>query len=102
MIRSKKITEAARGQDCTLNIVGVCNHNPATVVLCHFPDETHGMGQKSCDLSAGFGCSSCHDAIDGRMTGEVVEDMLASRDWYLRRSQTRTMRKLIEMGVVKL
>ena len=41
MIRSKKITNAARDQDCTLNILGVCNFDPATVVFCHFPYESH-------------------------------------------------------------
>lgn len=99
MIRSKKITDAARGQDCTLNILGACNHNPETTVFCHFPDETHGMGLKASDLSGGFGCSGCHDAIDGRARSE---EFLGRRDWYMRRSQTRTMEKLFEMGVVKI
>lgn len=99
MIRSKKITNAAHGQACTLNISGWCNYNPLTVVFCHFPDESHGMGLKASDLSGGFGCSSCHDAVDGRIT---CPEFVAHRDWYLRRSQTRTMEALFELGVLRI
>ena len=96
-IRSKKITNFARGQECTLNIAGVCSYNSETVVYCHFPDESHGMAKKSDDISGGFACASCHDAIDGR-SSEFIEH----KDWYLRRAQTRTIRKLLENGVLKI
>ena len=99
MIRSKKITSAARGQECTLNIAGWCNYNPLTVVFCHFPDESHGMAMKSSDLSGGFGCCSCHDAVDGRVR---CDEFTNHRDWYLRRSQTRTMSALVDLGVIKI
>jgi hypothetical protein len=60
--------KAARGQDCTLRIPGVCNQNPETVVLCHSNRLEHGkgMGIKADDKYACFGCSSCHDVLDGR------------------------------------
>jgi len=99
LIRSKKITNAARDQDCTLNILGVCNFDPATVVFCHFPDESHGIGIKASDASGGFGCSACHDAIDNRVRSE---EFLERSDWYMRRSQTSTVQKLLEMGVLKV
>jgi len=99
MIRSKKITEAARDQDCTLNILGACNYDPATVVFCHFPDESHGMSRKSDDVSGGFGCSACHSVVDGAVKSPEFAER---RDWYLRRAQTRTLRKLFEMKVVKV
>lgn len=98
MIRSKKITEAARGQDCTLNILGVCSYDPATVVFCHFPDESHGMSRKSDDVSGCFGCGKCHAVVDGLRCEEFSE----RSDWYLRRAQTRTFRKLFEMKVIKV
>lgn len=65
-IMSKKLRDSARGEPCTLNIAGVCNYDSSTVVLCHLPDESHGMGRKSDDIVAAFGCHACHDAIDGR------------------------------------
>ena len=95
---SSAIRKAARGEQCTLNIAGVCNYNPETVVLCHCPSETHGMGLKSNDLSAGFGCSSCHDAIDGRSGHLSRED----KEFYMRRSQFRTIRRLEELGIISV
>ncbi|WP_265554899.1 DUF1364 domain-containing protein [Serratia grimesii] len=64
--RSKALRDSARGECCTLQIPGICNGNPKTTVLCHLPSNTHGMGYKSDDYWAVFGCSSCHDVIDGR------------------------------------
>lgn len=62
------IRKAARGEDCTLRIPGVCNWNPETTVLCHSPylESGRGMGLKSSDQEAVFGCSSCHDLLDRR------------------------------------
>ncbi len=97
-IVSQKIRNAAKGEECTLNIVGVCNYDPSTVVLCHLPDESHGMAKKSDDISACFGCSDCHDAIDGRIKGIHPDD----KEFYFRRAQTRTWRRLIELGVIKI
>lgn len=65
--RSKALCDSARGQCCTLQIPGICNGNPETTVLCHLPSSTHGMGYKSDDYWAVFGCSNCHDVIDGRV-----------------------------------
>lgn len=96
MIRSKKITEAARGEQCTLQIAGHCHGDTDSVVFCHFPDESHGISLKSDDISGGFGCYCCHQAIDLR---QVEEE---EREWYMRRSQTRTMRRLFELGVLKI
>ena len=92
------IRKAARGEECTLNIAGVCSFDPETVVLCHFPSDSHGIGFKSPDVSAGFGCAKCHDALDGRRAGLSRED----KEFYMRRSQTRTLLRLIERGIVRI
>ena len=62
------IRKAARGQDCTLRIPGVCNFDPDTTVLCHSNNlaDGKGMGLKAPDTEACFGCSACHDVLDGR------------------------------------
>lgn len=62
------IRKAARGQDCTLRIPGVCNWNPETTVLCHSPylDSGRGMGLKAPDTEACFGCDACHSILDRR------------------------------------
>lgn len=98
MIKSKKYRAMAKGQDCTLNIIGICNYNPETSVLAHFPDETKGIGKKSDDISSGVSCSSCHDCVDNRRPWPPEEKPFF--EWYLRRSQTRTIRLAIELGVL--
>lgn len=62
------IRKSARNQECTLNLRGVCNHDPETTVLCHsnFLVDGKGMGLKAPDTAAAYGCSACHDVLDGR------------------------------------
>jgi len=81
-VKSTPARRAARGRDCTLMIVGVCNRDPATTVLCHSNRlaDGKGMGLKAPDSAACFGCSDCHDVLDGRrplpgwMTRQQLED----------------------------
>ena len=96
-IVSKKLRDSAKGEDCTFNIADVCNYDNETTVLCHLPDESHGGARKSDDISAGFGCSRCHDVLDGRYTYPLSD---ADREFYMRRAQTRTLRRWIELGLV--
>lgn len=99
-----KITESARGQDCLIRVPGVCNRNPETVVFCHEPGA--GMGMKSVytgpdgkkvDLGA-YGCSACHDAVDGRTKTNYRQDLL--KLWFYE-GMARTMRKMIESGLIR-
>jgi hypothetical protein len=103
-IHSKAIREAARGEACTLQILGACNYNPETTVLAHLPDESHGMARKSDDISAVFACSSCHDVVDSRAPWPAhgMDSEKQHMHWYYRRAMVRTWRRLIEMGVIKL
>lgn len=90
-MRSSKLRNSAKGQLCTLQIPGICNHNPETVVLCHLPSENHGIAYKSDDFWAVYGCSNCHDVIDGRKlykwdVGELERTILKAlyrtlREW---------------------
>lgn len=99
-IESKKIREAAKGEACTLEIYGVCRSRSDTTVLCHLPDESHGMSRKSDDISSCFGCADCHDVIDGRRKWPDGEEK--DKQWYFRRAQTRTLRRLIELDVISI
>jgi hypothetical protein len=63
-----KLTKAAEGRDCQIRIPGVCNFNPYTTVLAHYRlAGTCGTGIKPDDAQGAWACSSCHDAIDGRI-----------------------------------
>ncbi|MDV5862011.1 DUF1364 domain-containing protein [Pseudomonas mendocina] len=62
-----KLTKLARGRDCQVRLVGICNGNPETTVLAHYRlAGTCGMGIKPHDLFGAWACSSCHDEIDRR------------------------------------
>lgn len=97
-IRSDKLRQSARGQQCTLQISGVCNHDPETTVLAHLPDESKGMGRKADDICACFACSACHDVLDGRINHWPITE--ADREFYMRRALIRTWRKWVEMGLI--
>lgn len=60
------LTKHARGEDCTIRLPQVCNHNPETVVACHIPGVRFGHGVAIKTGFFAFGCSSCHDVTDGR------------------------------------
>ena len=61
------IRQSARGETCTLRLLGVCNHDPATTVLAHLRVfGAAGMGQKPADYAAVYACHACHDALDRR------------------------------------
>ena len=67
MIKSKKLRDSARGRDCELRLIGSCNGNNETTVLCHIGRD-RGTAIKCNDTMAVFACSSCHDVIDGRVS----------------------------------
>lgn len=97
-IRSAKLRDAARGEVCTLQIFGCCVGGTETTVLAHLHDETFGRGQKADDTSAVFACYGCHDEIDGRTRRTQGEDLT----WYKLRALQRTIRRLVERGVLSV
>jgi hypothetical protein len=40
-----KITQSARGENCTIKLIDVCNGNPDTVIYAHSNRLKHGMGR---------------------------------------------------------
>lgn len=95
-VRSPKITQAARGADCTLRLPGICTFNPETVVFAHAPGGGKGMATKVSDLHGAFACSACHDAADRRNAGVDEADLL--RAWL--RAIEETQGQLAERGVI--
>lgn len=76
--KSKKLTQAAQGQPCTLRL-SCCNHNPETTVFAHYRMfGWAGMAQKPPNYCGCFACSDCHDALDRRTNGELwgFDDLL--------------------------
>jgi hypothetical protein len=60
------IRDSARGEECTVNIPGVCNYDPQTVVWAHSNQSTHGkgMGLKAHDEFGCYACAACHAWLD--------------------------------------
>lgn len=99
-----KITDSARNEDCLIRIPGVCNRRVETTVACHEPCGS-GLSTKWPDTEIAYGCSSCHDEIDGRTrykpNGHVVytlDDLMLM--FY--QGARRTRQKLIEKGLIKM
>lgn len=100
------LRKSAKGEACTLEIVGVCNHNPETTVLCHIRDfGTGGTGLKPSDLCAVYGCHECHAIIDGRYDHSrwaIGADYYGLKWEYIARALARTHERMLETGVLKL
>lgn len=66
--KSSPIRKSARGEECTIRLPMVCNFDVETTVLCHSNkvEDGKGMGLKAPDHRAAYGCSACHDVVDGR------------------------------------
>lgn len=95
----RKITQSARGQECTVRIPSICNGNPETVVFAHVNGIRfgHGVGKKT--KWGAYSCSACHDCTDGRiprphgMTHDQVK--LAHYEGVI-----ETLNKLVEKGLL--
>lgn len=92
--KSTPARQSARNQPCLIRLPG-CLHDAATTVLCHYALSGYsGMGLKSPDQMAAFGCANCHAIVDGRMArpdGYTRNDVRLAfaegvmRTWMLRR-----------------
>lgn len=104
--KSKKITQSAKGQDCTLRMPDICNHNPKTTVGAHI--NGGGMSYKNDDGLIAYTCSCCHEWLD---RGYVNMDLThyterdikrAIRDSEQLRGIKETFNKLREQGLIKI
>lgn len=91
-----KLRKLAKGRECQIRIPGVCNGSPETVVLCHL--NGGGIGRKRHDIHGAWGCSSCHDAVDGRM-----KTPYSARDirYFFLDAVIRTQEALISEGEIQ-
>jgi len=91
---SQRLRKSAKGQECTMQVVGVCNSNPETTVLAHIQTEGGKMGGKADDFSACFCCSDCHAWLDQHRGSELDEL------FYTRRAIIRTQRIWTQNGLM--
>lgn len=94
-----RITDSAKGEDCTVRIPGICNYQPETTVYAHINSVRlgHGVGKKNQDIHGCYACSSCHDVIDGRRKSAFGKEAIKNMQY---EAVMETQLKLIEKGLL--
>lgn len=100
-VRSKKLTQSANGEVCTMGMPG-CSHDTQTTVWAHANYDFCGKGAgiKASDIWGCYACQSCHDLYDGRRQDLTVDE--ESKQWYFWRAHVKSMNRLIELGIVSV
>lgn len=96
-----KITDSARGERCTIRILGACRDDDRTVVFCHSNELRHGKGagKKSDDRHGAYGCQTCHDIVDRRRDPPAGMPYAAVLKAF-RQGNKQTVRKLKAKGLL--
>lgn len=88
----------ARGQECQIRLIGICNGNWETTVLAHWRGiDISGAALKADDFIAAHACGACHDAVDSRSQFNMERDF---RELAHAHGVMRTQALLIARGVV--
>lgn len=95
-MKTSKIRESARGEDCMVRVPGVCNGDPETVVLAHLNGA--GIGRKQADHKGAYACSACHAWLDGLFVADDASKEY--RDLLHLEGVMRTQDRLIEKGLI--
>jgi hypothetical protein len=92
------LRKEAKDKPCLIRVPGVCCGDPARVCLCHVRlSGVSGIGLKSSDLLAAFGCDACHKVVDGQVLSEWD---YPTRRLMLLEGMVRTQAYLIEAEMV--
>ena len=98
-IRSKKLTDAAKGEACT-----GCGMNDNTIVAAHSNSQHDGKGKgiKAEDIYIAFLCHTCHVAYDQRLQNHSggLTYIFSQADFD--KAMKRTLKRLFEKGVIKI
>ena len=103
--RNKKILKAARGEACLVNLPG-CTGGGDDTVAAHSmqADDGKGTSIKADDSMVAYSCAFCHDVLDGRHApplGAVSRMNKTEVEWYHDRGIKRTIRRLLDLGILK-
>lgn len=102
-VPSTAITHAAKGEQCTMQVPGVCNGNQETTVFAHFRWVGDcGAGIKPSALQGAFACSDCNLWTDSPTPRQLHENYESDRNWHGMRAMVATQIRLIEMGRLKI
>ena len=98
-----KLRDYAKGRDCQVRIVGVCNGDSATTVLAHLTlSGISGRGLKAPDQLGAWCCSECHRCVDSNGTSHKLdEDEMIEAELAFLYGIMRTQYELIKRGLIK-
>lgn len=92
------LRKLARNRECQIRVPSHCLRDTFTVVLCHYRlAGLSGMGIKSPDWCAAYGCFNCHQIVDGQKNSEFSH---VERRLMLAEGVFRTQQILIDEGVL--
>ena len=92
-----KIRKSAKGENCTVRLVGICNRNPATTVFAHYRLAGYcGTGIKPPDFMGAYACSDCHAEAD-RHTRHLEADFVQAA---FAEGVMRTLVRLAEKSLI--
>jgi len=94
-----KLTKAARGQECTVQLYPYCCGDVETTVLAHAPSEDKCMSKKSPDWWGADCCYTCHQILDGHVKSDIPID---ERYRAHIRGVFRTIKRRIEQGLINV
>jgi hypothetical protein len=82
----QRIRDSARGEECTVRIVGACTYDPTHTIWSHAPLGAAGKGKsiKAIDLAGAYCCTACDAVIDGQRPlppGATRESVML--DWFM-------------------
>ncbi len=86
----------ARGRECRIRLVGICNHDPETTSLAHLRMAgITGVGMKAPDLLGAWACSECARATENGYEADEATQIAFFE------GVMRTQAQLIREGKVK-
>lgn len=95
-----KIRNSARGEACTVRIIGACTHDPASTIWSHAPLGAAGKGRglKAIDLAGAYCCVACDAVVDGqrRLPDGASRDSVLL-DWF--HGHMRSLVRLKQKGL---
>lgn len=83
---NQKIRDSARGEQCTVRIIGACTGNPEATIWSHAPLGAAGKGRsiKALDICGAYACTACDAVLDGQAPippGQTRESV--QLDWFM-------------------
>lgn len=99
--KNQAIRDSARGEECTVRIVGACTHDPEMTIWSHAPLQSADKGGqiKSLDLCGAYACTACDAVVDGqRPLPPGASRVSVMNDWF--NGHMRSLVRLRQKGLV--